>query len=280
MPRDPSPELHRSAVCSTAEASPIALVVADTAAKWPLVEEVTADFVYLRMHGDKKIYVSGYTTKSLCAGPSGFADGAGQRAGGRATHRRRKPPPRRPRDVYCYFDNDVKVKAPRDASVLRNCWRAGRYRSGGTGRRHISPPRKCGATRRLSLRGERARKTRSLSIAPFRGRRRRLCRRVPLHWKSRCAARPAFAELEPRRRCDENALDVLARTEQQHVREHVECAHDADRAKIASLRLDHEFLAAKRRSVKTFGANRRREQCVLEPFSGAIMRAARSRISE
>jgi uncharacterized protein YecE (DUF72 family) len=97
----------------------IALVVADTAAKWPLVEEVTADFVYLRMHGDKKIYVSGYTTKSLC----GWAERIRRwSAGSEPEDARRivagKPPPRRPRDVYCYFDNDVKVKAPRDAERL------------------------------------------------------------------------------------------------------------------------------------------------------------------
>src|SRR5690606_19367958 len=37
----------------------VALVVADTAGKWPLLEDVTADFMYLRLHGDKEIYASG-----------------------------------------------------------------------------------------------------------------------------------------------------------------------------------------------------------------------------
>ena len=37
----------------------IALVVADTAGKWSLVEDVTADFMYLRLHGDTEIYKSG-----------------------------------------------------------------------------------------------------------------------------------------------------------------------------------------------------------------------------
>ena len=27
-------------------------------------------------------------------------------------------PEKKPRDVYCYFDNDVKVRAPRDAATL------------------------------------------------------------------------------------------------------------------------------------------------------------------
>jgi uncharacterized protein YecE (DUF72 family) len=97
----------------------IALVVADTAGKWPLAEDVTSDFVYLRLHGDKKIYVSGYT-------PAALADWAMRirawAAGGEpSTARRidtRGRPVRQARDVYCYFDNDVKVKAPRDARRL------------------------------------------------------------------------------------------------------------------------------------------------------------------
>src|SRR5699024_9451160 len=43
----------------------IALVVADTAGKWPLVEELTADFMYLRLHGDKELYASGYDDAAL-----------------------------------------------------------------------------------------------------------------------------------------------------------------------------------------------------------------------
>ncbi|HJU25372.1 MAG TPA: DUF72 domain-containing protein, partial [Rhodanobacteraceae bacterium] len=43
----------------------IALVVADTAGKWPYVEEVTASFMYLRLHGDVQLYTSGYTDQAL-----------------------------------------------------------------------------------------------------------------------------------------------------------------------------------------------------------------------
>jgi uncharacterized protein YecE (DUF72 family) len=97
----------------------IALVVADTAGKWPLAEDLTADFIYLRLHGDKKIYVSGYTPAALARWAARIRrwhqgsepDDARRIAPGR-------PPPRRPRDVYCYFDNDAKVKAPRDAERL------------------------------------------------------------------------------------------------------------------------------------------------------------------
>ncbi len=43
----------------------VALVIADTAGKWPYLEDVTADFMYLRLHGDEKLYVSGYTDAAL-----------------------------------------------------------------------------------------------------------------------------------------------------------------------------------------------------------------------
>jgi uncharacterized protein YecE (DUF72 family) len=96
----------------------VALVVADTAGRWPFLEDVTADFVYVRLHGDVELYKSGYTDAAL--------DRWAERI--RAWRDGRKPPPstklvappRRPkrRDVYVYFDNDVKVHAPYDAMNL------------------------------------------------------------------------------------------------------------------------------------------------------------------
>src|SRR6476646_9644163 len=43
----------------------IAVVVADTAGKWPLIEQVTADFAYVRLHGAEELYASGYTPAAL-----------------------------------------------------------------------------------------------------------------------------------------------------------------------------------------------------------------------
>jgi len=43
----------------------IALVIAETAGRWPLVHDITADFVYLRLHGDKELYRSGYSNQAL-----------------------------------------------------------------------------------------------------------------------------------------------------------------------------------------------------------------------
>jgi uncharacterized protein YecE (DUF72 family) len=98
----------------------VALVVADTAGKWPLLEDVTAGFMYLRLHGDKKLYASGYSDAALddwARRIRAWMRGAQPRGARRASD---KPPPaRQSRDVYCYFDNDMKVKAPFDAIRLR-----------------------------------------------------------------------------------------------------------------------------------------------------------------
>ncbi len=86
----------------------IAVVVADTAGKWPLIETVTADFAYVRLHGDEELYVSGYSEDALDRWARLLH---GWRTG-------RTAPDGRPRDVYVYFDNDVKVHAPYDAMNL------------------------------------------------------------------------------------------------------------------------------------------------------------------
>ena len=43
----------------------IAFVFADTAGKWPYAEDLTVDFICICLHGDKKLYVSGYNDKAL-----------------------------------------------------------------------------------------------------------------------------------------------------------------------------------------------------------------------
>jgi uncharacterized protein YecE (DUF72 family) len=97
----------------------VALVVADTAGRWPYLEDVTADFMYLRLHGDEKLYTSGYGDAALerwAARIRAWSGGGEPRDAVRASPR---PPPKRAgRDVYCYFDNDAKVHAPFDARSL------------------------------------------------------------------------------------------------------------------------------------------------------------------
>jgi uncharacterized protein YecE (DUF72 family) len=97
----------------------IAIVFADTAGRWPYMEDVTADFIYARLHGDEELYVSGYTDAALdwwagrleawrCgrepADPTRVSSVAARKCKGR--------------DLFVYFDNDVKVRAPFDAMNL------------------------------------------------------------------------------------------------------------------------------------------------------------------
>ncbi|HET6626684.1 MAG TPA: DUF72 domain-containing protein, partial [Nocardioidaceae bacterium] len=67
----------------------ISFVVADTAGRWPLVQESTSDFRYVRLHGDVELYTSGYSEQALDRWAQKVLDwaGAGQ-------------------DVFVYFDND------------------------------------------------------------------------------------------------------------------------------------------------------------------------------
>ena len=45
----------------------IALVVADTGERWPQPYDVTADFLYLRLHGATELYRSRYSDAERCA---------------------------------------------------------------------------------------------------------------------------------------------------------------------------------------------------------------------
>jgi uncharacterized protein YecE (DUF72 family) len=97
----------------------VALVVADTAGKWPYREDVTADFLYLRLHGDKELYASGYTDEALIRWAARIrAWRAGFQPEDAHLISARFKPQQCMRDIYCYFDNDIKVKAPFDANAL------------------------------------------------------------------------------------------------------------------------------------------------------------------
>ena len=86
----------------------VALVVSD-APDWPRFEEITADFLYLRLHGADELYSSGYDGVALDLWKERIKRWA---RGGQAGKNRGL------RDVYVYFDNDAKVRAPPDALAL------------------------------------------------------------------------------------------------------------------------------------------------------------------
>jgi uncharacterized protein YecE (DUF72 family) len=81
-----------------------AFVIADTAGRYGYAEQVTADFVYVRLHGSSALYASDYTDEELAA----WADRIGRWTGTEGGAR----------DVYVYFDNDAKVHAPHNAMQL------------------------------------------------------------------------------------------------------------------------------------------------------------------
>jgi len=79
----------------------IALVVADSAGKWPRFDEAAGPFVYARLHGDKELYASGYTDKALDRWAERLTEWTSDG-----------------RDAFVYFDNDIKGYAPYDAMRL------------------------------------------------------------------------------------------------------------------------------------------------------------------
>jgi uncharacterized protein YecE (DUF72 family) len=106
----------------------VAAVISESARQWPMIQDVTADFVYLRLHGDKQLYRSGYSDKALDRWAERIA---AWRRGAEPTDARKvvpkRSPARRPRDVYCFFDNtDVKLRAPFDAQTLMSKLGVGR----------------------------------------------------------------------------------------------------------------------------------------------------------
>jgi uncharacterized protein YecE (DUF72 family) len=105
----------------------VALVVAETAGLWPLYEDVTADFLYVRLHGDQELYRSGYDDAALTRWARRIrAWSAGQEPLDARKILDVKAPRRRARDVYCFFDNtDAKSRAPFDAQTLNRKLRAG-----------------------------------------------------------------------------------------------------------------------------------------------------------
>jgi uncharacterized protein YecE (DUF72 family) len=98
----------------------VALVIAETARRWPMLNDVTADFMYLRLHGDKELYKSGYSDKSLDRWAKRIA---AWHRGSEPTGVKKVTPKKikstRARDIFCFFDNtDVKLRAPFDAQTL------------------------------------------------------------------------------------------------------------------------------------------------------------------
>jgi uncharacterized protein YecE (DUF72 family) len=97
----------------------IAWVVADTPKPWPLYEDVTADFIYMRLHGSRELYNSRYSEEELAYWARCIrAWTKGKQPRGARLITKEKPSARESRDVYCYFDNTDKRHAPENAREL------------------------------------------------------------------------------------------------------------------------------------------------------------------
>jgi len=77
----------------------IAWCIADTAGRFPYLEAVTADYVYIRLHGSRKLYASEYTETELMSWAQRIRSWD--------------------RDAYVYFDNYFMGYAPKNALRLR-----------------------------------------------------------------------------------------------------------------------------------------------------------------
>ncbi len=98
-----------------------ALVLSDSVAGWPYAEDLTSDFVYMRLRGTQTAYGGKYEDSALDRWAARIKEWAAGREPEDAQRVVGKPARRRTaRDVFCYFDNDKKVQAPFDARRLMN----------------------------------------------------------------------------------------------------------------------------------------------------------------
>jgi Protein of unknown function DUF72 len=112
--RASSPPASRSSP-ATAER----LWVVSESADWPLTEELIAGFVYVRLHGSRRTYESSYRDGELDRWASRIRSwNEGDSPGDARRITERRPPRRKSRDVYLFFDNDRGAHAPEDALRL------------------------------------------------------------------------------------------------------------------------------------------------------------------
>ena len=77
----------------------IALCISDTAGHYPYCEAITADFIYIRLHGSQELYASDYSEGELCSWARKIKKWE--------------------KETYLYFDNDFEGYAPKNAIKLK-----------------------------------------------------------------------------------------------------------------------------------------------------------------
>ncbi len=96
----------------------VAFVVADTAGRWPYAEDVTSDFVYMRLHGDTELYRSGYSKTAIEHWYKRIKSWSRGRHPKDAKLIGKRVRLHESLDIFCYFDNTDKLWAPQDARQL------------------------------------------------------------------------------------------------------------------------------------------------------------------
>lgn len=90
-------------VFKTLESLNIASVIASGPGKWPESRSLSADFAFIRFHGDKRLYGSSYSDKAL----DKWAEFTKRNCAGC-------------KKVFCYFNNDQSAKAVANARYLKS----------------------------------------------------------------------------------------------------------------------------------------------------------------
>jgi uncharacterized protein YecE (DUF72 family) len=95
----------------------VALVCADTV-EWPLLMDVTADFVYCRLHGNQELYNSRYGEAELDRWADRIRRWSGGNTNRDGTFVASPIADGRKRDCFVFFDNTDKLMAPDNARGL------------------------------------------------------------------------------------------------------------------------------------------------------------------
>jgi uncharacterized protein YecE (DUF72 family) len=114
------PSFQNAAFIEMLKAHQIGVAFVDSGGKSPYFEDLTSDFVYIRMHGDHPSFKKGYTESAL----KRMADrikiwAKGGEPKNAVCVSQKKPVPGK-KEIFVYFNNDEKLNAPQDALRMLN----------------------------------------------------------------------------------------------------------------------------------------------------------------
>jgi uncharacterized protein YecE (DUF72 family) len=96
----------------------IAIVFVDSGKKSPIIEDVTSDFIYVRLHGEDKRYAKGYTKDAISRWAKRIQSWSIGKQPQDAQCFLEKKPKLMKRDAFIYFGTEAKERSPFDALHL------------------------------------------------------------------------------------------------------------------------------------------------------------------